>query len=115
MESVISDIKVEIVKKDIKNLHLSVLPPDGRVKVSAPLRLSDESLELFVRTKLSWIKKQQEKFAVQPRQSQRQFVSGETLYVWGKQYYLQVVYSYKGNHNACLLAKPKCKFITLNL
>lgn len=97
MERVISDIKVEIVKKDIKNLHLSVLPPDGRVRVSAPLRLSDESLELFVRTKLSWIKKKQEKFAVQPRQSQRQFVSGETLYVWGKQYYLQVVYSYKGN------------------
>lgn len=97
MERIISDIRVEIVKKDIKNLHLSVLPPDGRVRVSAPLRLSDESLELFVRTKLSWIKKQQEKFAVQPRQSQRQFVSGETLYVWGKQYYLQVVYSYKGN------------------
>lgn len=97
MERLISDIQVEIVKKDIKNLHLSVLPPDGRVRVSAPLRLSDESIELFVRTKLSWIKKQQEKFAVQPRQSQRQFVSGETLYVWGRQYFLQVVYSYKGN------------------
>ena len=97
MEMLISDISVEIIKKDIKNLHLAVLPPNGKVRVSAPLRLSDESIELFVRTKLSWIRKQQEKFALQPRQSQRQFVSGETLYVWGKPYYLQVVYSYKGN------------------
>jgi len=52
---------------------------------------------MFVRTKLGWIKKQQEKFQQQPRQSERQYVSGETLYVWGKQYFLQVEYSYKGN------------------
>ena len=52
---------------------------------------------MFVRTKLGWIKKQQEKFQQQPRQSERQYASGETLYVWGKQYFLQVEYSYKGN------------------
>ena len=93
----IAGIPIEVVKKDIKNLHLAVLPPDGAVRVSAPMGLSDESIQLFVRTRLGWVRKQQEKFARQPRQSERQFVSGETLYVWGKQYFLQVEYSYKGN------------------
>ena len=97
MERQISDITVEIIKKKIKNLHLSVLPPDGKVRVSAPTHLSDESIEMFVRTKLSWVKKQQEKFSKQPRQSARQYVSGESLYVWGKQHFLVVQYSYKGN------------------
>ena len=78
-------------------MHLAVLPPDGRVRVSAPTQLTDEAITMFVRTKLGWIKKQQEKFQQQPRQSERQYVSGETLYVWGKQYFLQVEYSYKGN------------------
>lgn len=78
-------------------MHLAVLPPDGRVRVSAPTQLTDEAITMFARTKLGWIKKQQEKFQQQPRQSERQYVSGETLYVWGKQYFLQVEYSYKGN------------------
>lgn len=97
MEIVVSNISVEVIRKNIKNLHLSVLPPDGRVRVSAPTQLTDEAITMFVRTKLGWIKKQQEKFQQQPRQSERQYVSGETLYVWGKQYFLQVEYSYKGN------------------
>lgn len=97
MQIVISNIPVEVIRKNIKNMHLSVLPPDGRVRVSAPTQLTDEAITMFVRTKLGWIKKQQEKFQQQPRQSERQYVSGETLYVWGKQYFLQVEYSYKGN------------------
>ena len=97
MQIVISNIPVEVVRKNIKNMHLSVLPPDGRVRVSAPTQLTDEAITMFVGTKLGWIKKQQEKFQQQPRQSERQYVSGETLYVWGKQYFLQVEYSYKGN------------------
>lgn len=97
MQIVISNIPVEVIRKNIKNMHLSVLPPDGRVRVSAPAQLTDEAITMFVRTKLGWIKKQQEKFQQQPRQSERQYVSGETLYVWGKQYFLQVEYSYKGN------------------
>ena len=97
MQIVIFNIPVEVIRKNIKNLHLSVLPPDGRVRVSAPTQLTDEAITMFVRTKLGWIKKQQEKFQLQPRQSERQYVSGETLYVWGKQYFLQVEYSYKGN------------------
>ena len=97
METYIGDLPVEIVKKKIKNLHLAVLPPDGRVRVSAPETLSDEAIILFTKTKIGWIRKQQEKFWHQPRQTERQYVSGETLYVWGKQYFLQVDYSYKGN------------------
>lgn len=97
MQIVIFNISVEVIRKNIKNLHLSVLPPDGRVRVSAPTQLTNEAITMFVRTKLGWIKKQQEKFQQQPRQSKRQYVSGETLYVWGKQYFLQVEYSYKGN------------------
>ena len=78
-------------------MHLSVLPPDGKVRVSAPLAMSDDAIVMFVRTKLGWIRKQQAKFEAQPRQSEREYVSGETLYVWGRQYFLQVEYSYKGN------------------
>ena len=97
MQIEISGIKIEIQKKNIKNLHLAVLPPDGKVRVSAPLHLSDESITMFIRTKLGWIKKQQAKFERQPRQSEREYVSGETLYLFGQQYFLRVEYSYKGN------------------
>lgn len=95
MQIIVSGIPVEVIKKNIKNIHLSVMPPDGMVRVSAPKFISDESIEMFIRTKLGWIKKQQVKFENQPRQSERQYVSGETLYLWGKQYFLQVDYSNK--------------------
>ena len=93
----IAGIPVRIIKKDIKNMHLYVKPPDGHVEVSAPLSLSEESIQMFIRTKISWIKKQREKFDTQSRQTERQYVSGETLYLWGKQYFLHVDYSNKGN------------------
>lgn len=97
MQILISNIPIEVVRKNIKNMHLAVLPPDGKVRVSAPETISDEAIAMFVRTKLGWVKKQQEVFQQQPRQSKRQYISGETLYVWGRQYFLQVEYSYKGN------------------
>jgi len=97
MDIKIAGIPVRINKKEIKNMHLYVKPPDGHVEVSAPLHLSDESISMFIRTRIGWIKKQQEKFRVQPRQIAREYVSGETLYVWGKQYFLQVEYSNRGN------------------
>jgi len=100
----ISGIPVEVCKKDIKNMHLYVKPPNGIVTVSAPLSMSDEAIERFVRTKTSWIKKQVAKFDNQPRQSEREYVSGETLYVWGKQYYLQIEYA---NKNSLTLSGDK--------
>lgn len=93
----ISGIPVEVCKKDIKHMHLYVKPPDGKVTVSAPLSMSDEAIERFVRIKSSWIKKQISKFDNQLRQSEREYVSGETLYVWGRQYYLQIQYGHKNS------------------
>jgi len=80
MNVLISDVQIEIIKKDIKNMHLSVLPPDGKVRVSAPNNLSDESIIMFVKTKLGWIKKQQEKFELQPRQSEREYVGDISIF-----------------------------------
>lgn len=97
MKLEVTGVSVKIVKKDIKNMHLYVKPPDGHVEVSAPQHLSDESIAMFIRTRVGWIKKQQEKFREQPRQDAREYVSGETLYVWGKQYFLQVQYSSRRN------------------
>ena len=86
----ISGIKVEVVRKDIKNLHLGVYPPHGRVRVAAPLVVSDEAVRLAVIDKLGWIRRQRAKFAQQPRQSQREMVNGESHYFLGKRYRLRV-------------------------
>ncbi|MEI7869880.1 MAG: SprT family zinc-dependent metalloprotease [Candidatus Methylumidiphilus sp.] len=86
----VSGIDVEVVRKDIKNLHLGVYPPHGRVRVAAPLVVSDEAVRLAVIDKLAWIKRQQTKFAEQPRQSQREMVNGESHYFQGRCYRLRV-------------------------
>ena len=85
-------------------MHLYVKPPNGKVTVSAPNSMSDEAIERFVRTKASWIKKQISEFDNQRRQSVREYVSGETLYVWGKRYYLHTEY---GNKNSLVLHTDK--------
>lgn len=90
MALIISGISIEICKKNIKNRHLYVKPPKGNVTVSAPLSMSDEEIERFLRTKTNWIKNQIIRFQKQPSQSEREYISGETLYVWGKAYYLRV-------------------------
>lgn len=82
---------MEIVRKDIKNLHLGVYPPSGRVRVAAPLRLGDEAIRLAVVSRLGWIRRQQRSFAEQERQSQREMVSGESHYFQGRRYRLAVV------------------------
>lgn len=91
MRIVISGIPIDIQKKNIKNMHLQVKPPDGHVVISAPSSMDDKAIEVYARTNLSWIKKQIEKFQQQPRSAKRQYVSGETMYIWGKQYYLSFV------------------------
>ena len=87
----ISEIAVEVVRKDIKNLHIGVYPPTGRVRVAAPLGLNDDSVRLAVISRLAWIRKQQAEFVVQPRQSDREFISGETHYFEGRRYRLDVL------------------------
>ena len=87
----IGTTKVDVVKKDIKNVHLSVYPPTGKVRISAPLRMDLEIIRLFAVSKLSWIKEQQKKVIEQERESPREYVERESHYVWGKRYLLNVV------------------------
>lgn len=81
---------VEVVRKDIKNLHVGVYPPLGRVRVAAPLGVDDDAVRLAVVTRLGWIRRRQKEFADQDRQSHREMVSGESHYFKGRRYLLDV-------------------------
>lgn len=87
----VSGIPVEVVRKDIKNLHLAVYPPNGRVRVAVPLRVDDEGVRLAVISRLGWIRRKQAAFEEQERQSQREMVTGESHYVQGRRYRLDVI------------------------
>lgn len=87
----IAGVQVEIDRKDIKNLHLSVHPPVGRVRIAVPLLIGDEAVKLAVINKLGWIKRQQRQLVSQARQSERHFVTGETHYFWGRKFRLNVI------------------------
>lgn len=88
---VVGGIQVQIIRKDIKNLHLGVHPPEGHVRVAVPGHVTDERIRLAIVDKLSWIKKQQAEFLAQPRQSAREMVNGESHYFFGKSYRLEVI------------------------
>lgn len=88
----VGSISIDVVRKDIKNLHLGVYPPNGRVRIAAPLKINDEAVRLFAISRMAWIKKQKLKFENQERQSQRLFVSGESHYYKGRRYILNVIY-----------------------
>ena len=75
----ISDFTIDVVRKSIKNMHLSVYPPTGRVRIAAPLNIDDDAVKLFAISKLAWIKKNQRKFEKQERQSPRTFAQREIL------------------------------------
>ena len=87
----VGGVSVEIVRKDIKNLHVGVYPPEGRVRVAAPLRLDDAAVRFAVASRLGWIRRQQSAFAQQNRQSQREMVTGESHYFGGRRYLLDVI------------------------
>lgn len=88
----VSNVVVDVVRKDIKNLHLAVYPPDGRVRVAVPLLIDDEAVRLAVISKLAWVKRQQALFQGQDRQSAREYISRESHYYWGDRYLLNVIY-----------------------
>ena len=94
----ISNIPIDIKKKNIKNMHLQVKPPNGKVVISAPLEVDNQAIEIYARTNIKWIRKQIDKYQSQLRSSKKQYVSGETIYIWGKQYYLKFVASSKKNN-----------------
>lgn len=88
---VVSGIPVKIERKRIKNLHLGVYPPDGRVRVAAPLAVGDEAVRLAIIGRLGWIKRQRAAFGGQERQSPRQMVGGESHYFLGRRLRLRVI------------------------
>jgi predicted metal-dependent hydrolase len=104
----LGDIAVDVVKKEIKNLHLSVYPPTGHVRISAPLRMNPERIRLFAISKIGWIRKQQAKLREQERETPREYLDRESHYVWGKRYLLKIVEreaapSVELNHSKMLL------------
>jgi predicted metal-dependent hydrolase len=86
----VSGIRVQIERKDIKNLHLGVYPPNGRVRVAVPLVITDDAVRLAVIDKLGWIRRQRSKFVEQQRQSAREMVNGESHYFLGRRFRLRV-------------------------
>jgi len=84
-------IPVEVVKKDIKNVHLSVYPPTGKVRISAPLRMNLDTIRVFAISKLGWIRQQQKKVTEQEREPPREYLDRESHYVWGKRYLLKLI------------------------
>lgn len=86
----LGEIAVDVVLKDIKNVHLSVHPPHGRVRLAAPKRTSMDSLRLYAISRLDWIKRQRRKMQDQERETPREYLERESHYVWGKRFLLTI-------------------------
>lgn len=84
-------IPVDVIKKDIKNIHLSVHPPTGRVRIAAPLRMNLDTIRVFAISKLAWVKQQQQKLREQEREAPREYLERESHYFWGRRYLLKLV------------------------
>ena len=82
---------MEVVRKDIQNLHLAVYPPNGRVRVAVPFRIDDEAVRLVVISRLGWIRRQQDRLSQQDRQSEREMITGESHHYLGRRYRLDVI------------------------
>lgn len=93
----IAGIDIELVRKDIKNIHLGVYPPTGRVRIAAPARMDNEAIRLFAISKLSWIKKHIKNFNEQRREPPREYVNGESHYFLGHRYLLNII-EHTGNN-----------------
>lgn len=105
----LGDVSIDVMFKDIKNLHLSVNPPSGNVRISAPSRMNIDSVRLFAISKLAWIKQQRKKQISQQRETGREFIDRESHYLWGRRYLLTVIEqdakpSVRLNHRKILLS-----------
>ena len=87
----LGSMTVEVVLKDIKHIHLSVYPPEGKVRVAAPLHMTLDTIRVYAVSKLDWIKRQQEKFRRQQRQTPQEFINRESHYFLGRRYLLKVM------------------------
>ena len=95
----VGDFDVEVVRKRIKNIHLATYPPDGRVRIAVPEHIDDGAVRMAVVEKAGWIRRQQAAFTKQERYSPREYVDGESHWVWGQRYRLRVVETH-GRHTA---------------
>jgi predicted metal-dependent hydrolase len=95
---ILGDITIDVTQKNIKNLHLSVYPPAGRVRISAPNRMSLETIRAFAISKISWIRKHQKRQKNQQRETQREFRNRESHYYCGERYLLEIVEQNKPPH-----------------
>lgn len=86
----LAELAVEVVRKPIKNVHLGVYPPDGRVRIAAPERMSMDAIRLFAIGKLPWIRRQQARFGAQERENQPEYIERESHYLWGRRYLLRI-------------------------
>lgn len=91
IKTTIGSIDFSLERRPIKNLRISVLPPLGDIEVAAPETMSDTAIRMAIADRIPWIRKQQKRYAKQARQSQRQMVQGESHYLWGKAYRLDVI------------------------
>lgn len=87
----LGDLRIEVVRKDIKNLHLSVMPPAGLVRIAAPRHMNLDTIRVFAISKLPWIRTQQRRMQAQAREAPREYLDRESHYVWGRRYLLQRV------------------------
>lgn len=101
---ILNNIEIQVTKKNIKNLHLSVIPPNGVVKISAPTEITDDAIIAFASSRLTWIKTQIANFKKQERESKREYVSGESFYLFGKRYLLNIN---KGTKNNLLIENDR--------
>ena len=106
----LGELQIEVVQKEIKNIHLSVYPPVGRVRIAAPLRMNLDTIRVYAISKLSWIKKQQQKIRSQQREAPREYLTKEGHYFLGNRYLLKVV-----EHDAPASVTIKHKTILLSV
>ena len=104
----VNGVDVQIIRKDIKNLHLTVHPPDGQVRVSAPRNITDDNVRLAIVSKIHWIKKKRKAFEGQARQTERRYISGECHYFFGKRCRLQLI-ERTGKHDIQLMKSGRLK------
>jgi predicted metal-dependent hydrolase len=110
MQLKFGEIVADVVKKDIKNIHLSVYPPTGAVRISAPTHMKTDTIRVFALSKIGWIKKQQKKLCEQERETPREYLERESHYLWGKRYLLAIT-----EKNERPLVGLKHKAITLQV
>ncbi len=84
----LGDISIEIEQKNVKNIHLSVYPPEGRVRIAAPSQMDMDTIRVFAISKLQWIKDQKEILLNQEREPEREFLESESHYFFGKRFLL---------------------------